>query len=224
MKTIKEIMMEFIRTWGGVNFSNTIAPCDKEALKKYLTKIESRSLAEPLHGNPEAGVYLLNGNPGSSARDLDFVGNTQMEERFRKALNFLDTRMMWLENSETIKDSLGRSYPAYEYFKRHFREVLKKKEDPDFCLIEYFPYHSKKSFSYPKHLPSYDCIDDLIRHAIASDKLIIIMRQKRTWMERIPELATYKNCICVNSCQSAYISEKNLSRCGRAWDDIVSRF
>ena len=57
--------------------------------------------------------------------------------------------------------------------------------DPRLFIIEYFPYHSTSGFSFPKEkeLPSNVYRNYLIRKAMDSGKLIIIMRQERKWYD-----------------------------------------
>ena len=66
---------------------------------------------------------------------------------------------------KSLRDSLGR--------------------DPRVFIIEYFPYHSTSGFSFPKEneLPSNVYRNYLIREAMKSEKLIIIMRQAKKWYD-----------------------------------------
>lgn len=62
---------------------------------------------------------------------------------------------------------------------RALRDILKR--DPRLFIIEYFPYHSTGGFSFPKDLPSNAYRNYLIRRAIETKKLIVIMRQAKKW-------------------------------------------
>ena len=64
---------------------------------------------------------------------------------------------------------------------RALRDILKR--DPRLFIIEYFPYHSTGGFSFPKDLPSNAYRNYLIRRAIKTKKLIVIMRQARKWYD-----------------------------------------
>ena len=61
------------------------------------------------------------------------------------------------------------------------RDILKR--DPRLFIIEYFPYHSTGGFSFPKDLPSNAYRNYLIRRAIDTKKLIVIMRQAKKWYD-----------------------------------------
>ena len=64
--------------WLNISLSDTVADCDKSVINSLTTAVKSKivldTLPEPYHGNPDAKVYLLNGNPGHSEKDLTFVG------------------------------------------------------------------------------------------------------------------------------------------------------
>ena len=64
--------------WLNISLSDTVADCDKSVINSLTTAVKSKivldALPEPYHGDPEAKVYLLNGNPGHSEKDLTFVG------------------------------------------------------------------------------------------------------------------------------------------------------
>ena len=64
--------------WLNISLSDTVADCDKPVINSLTTAVKSKivldTLPEPYHGDPEAKVYLLNGNPGHSEKDLTFVG------------------------------------------------------------------------------------------------------------------------------------------------------
>lgn len=64
--------------WLNISLSDTVADCDKSVINSLTTAVKSKivldTLPEPYHGDPEAKVYLLNGNPGHSEKDLTFVG------------------------------------------------------------------------------------------------------------------------------------------------------
>ena len=67
---------------------------------------------------------------------------------------------------------------------RNLRESLGGR-DPRLFIIEYFPYHSTSGFPFPKEneLPSNAYRNYLIRKAMDSGRLIIIMRQARKWYD-----------------------------------------
>ncbi len=66
---------------------------------------------------------------------------------------------------------------------------------PGLFFIEYFPYHSNRSFRFPNNLPSYEYSNWLIERAMDDKKIIIIMRKEEDWYNRIPNLKKYDNKI-----------------------------
>ena len=67
-----------------------------------------------------------------------------------------------------------------------------------------------KEKSYPA---SYDFSDQLIKQAIKDNKMIIIMRARENWFERIEELAAYKNSgnlYFLSSPECGYLTPRNI--------------
>lgn len=60
--------------WLNISLSDTVADCDKPKINSLTTAVKSKivldTLPEPYHGDPEAKVYLLNGNPGHSEKGV----------------------------------------------------------------------------------------------------------------------------------------------------------
>ena len=50
----------------------------------------------------------------------------------------------------------------------------------------------------------------MIEDAIASRKLIVLMRCKSYWLDRVPELKKYDNVFELNSNQSVYLTPGNM--------------
>ncbi|MCH5311408.1 MAG: hypothetical protein J1E57_05570 [Prevotella sp.] len=107
---------------------------------------------------------------------------------------------------------------------------------PDIFFIEYFPYHSTSGFYFPRkklkpvkndkdeivwqlkkkknekypYPASYDFSDQLIKQAMTDKKMIIIMRAKGDWLERIEGLADYENLYVLSSPQCGYLTSRNI--------------
>src|SRR5262249_24787693 len=75
--------------------------------------------------------------------------------------------------------------------------------------VEYFPYHSRRYKRMRSLLPSQLYSFHLVRKAMERNAAVILMRQRKRWLEAIPELAEY-NYNIVNSVQNCAISRKNL--------------
>ncbi len=74
--------------------------------------------------------------------------------------------------------------------------------------IEYFPYHSKSYKNLPI-VPSQQYAFDLVREAIKRQKIIVIMRSPKLWLEAVPELVDYSH-MTLNSWLNITVSSKNL--------------
>ena len=200
-----------------------IAECDKNAFpnnqsaaqyaevvnnkKKSKIELTFSCLPDPFCGNPQSKVYCLNINPGKP--DPCFSDEEAYKDATIKNLRLEQDSCFWAEN---IKNKCGKSHDGIEWLKRRTMQ-LKKILDrhPNIFFIEYFPYHSSKRFNFPKHLPSYDFSDALIKEAMKDGKLIIIMREKKGWLDRIDGLKDYKNLYCLKYPQGGYLSLLTLS-------------
>lgn len=77
-------------------------------------------------------------------------------------------------------------------------------------LVNYFPYHSVKWKSLPL-VPSQQFAFDLVREAIKRNKIIVIMRSERLWIEAVPELVSYEYMVLKNK-RNVVISPNNLGQ------------
>ena len=216
-----------LNPWTSVNFSQTIAPVDVSTIyslsPKALSKIELRILPEPFHGDPDANVYLLNGNPGLNPLDLTFVGNTVMQTAFSGIYTHSLLDFLWIQSPCTIINGHGQPHLAYDWWKKRLSQILKSCQTPKLFCVELFPYHTKNIFSFPA-LPSDAYANSLILDAMRKNKLIIIMRGQKGWIKRIPALASYSSCITLNTPRCAYVTVNNTSKSGMSWNRIISYF
>ena len=111
-------------------------------------------------------------------------------------------------------------HKAYDWWKKRLSKVVCAKSEPRLFCVELFPYYSKNTFQFPS-LPSDKYAASLILNAMQSNKLIVIMRCRKGWIKRVPQLATYQNCICLNTPRCAYISPTNTSKSGMSWNNFV---
>lgn len=216
--------------WKDISINDTIAGCDKAVINALAPSvralIEERTLPEPYHGNPRASVYLLSGNPLAGEDDLKYVGMPSYEKEIREELLHLDTEFLWLRDDENIRDASGNPYPAYRYWKSRTRELRETKPSASLFCIEAFPYHTRHAADFLKigRLPSDAYIDAMIRDAMLKGKYIVLMRCRKQWFSRIPELEKYSRLLQLNSSQSVYLTRKNLSRnlpTEQSWADFL---
>ena len=191
----------FFNKYGGVaNYQNLINS------QKNNPNLDFSCLPDPFCGDPESKVYCLNKNPGKP--DKCFVGNASYEEAAKENLKLKRKSCFWAEN---IPNKCGKVHDGVEWLTKRTRElegILGRR--PNIFFVEYFPYHSSNGFNFPCDLPSYTFTNDLIMQAMEEGKMIIIMREKRNWLKRIPELANYKNLYTLNSAQSGYLTLNNV--------------
>ena len=201
--------------WTKISWRNTIADYDKFCVVPFLIgygkgtsahQLHNELLPEPFHGDFNAGVYLLNGNPGFSNDDLLYLGDKYLESAIKKTLNQKSTGshvpMIWL-------DKTFKAYPGYKWWNRILKDFIAHKFNPKLCVIEYSPYHSKNLPSLPS-LPSDDYVNWHIQEAIKQEKWIIIMRCEKQWLNRIPQLIGYSRLLRCSSPQNVKISLNNL--------------
>ena len=220
--------------WLNISIKDTQANCDKDFLQKLPAKIysrfEFRTLPEPFHGNPNANVYILNGNPAANDVDLNYINQPSYEKEILEELKHLNADFLWLRQTETIVDSKGVPYPAYKWWKARTKELRIENTCPNLFCIEAFPYHSKNAKDFMKigNLPSNEYTDELIRDAINKGKFIILMRCRKYWFERIPELMGYEKVLTLSSQQSVCLTKNNLRKnelfsTPEGWSDFVKQ-
>lgn len=204
--------------WLNISWSNPVADIDKEFIEKEYCSIEAfekkyesyglnllKCLPDPYSGNKDCKVYCLNMNPGEP--DPCFYMNKKFEEMTQKNLRHDVKDCFW---SEGLTGLCGKRHSGIDWMEKKMTGLTKVLgRRPNVFFIEYFPYHSKKGFTFPKNLPSYEYSNELIREAINQDKLIIIMRSKTLWEKRIPELKTYPHVITLRSPAGGWLSPDN---------------
>ena len=212
--------------WTNITINDTIADCDKPLINslplRIQSQIEKRTLPEPFHGNPDASVYILNGNPLANDNDLRYITSPQYEKEIKDELLHLNTDFLWLRTRETIVEPNGVPYPGYKYWKDRTKQLRAVKAMPNLFCIEAFPYHTRHTndFKAIGTLPSDQYTNEMIEDAINSGKLIVLMRCKSHWLNRVPQIKTYENVFELNSNQSVYLTSGNMS--GGCWQKLLA--
>lgn len=229
-----------------------IAACDLEAIHELQNKgvdIHTRLWPEPFCGNMDAPIYLLNGNPGGVYSPLEekltadplfcelMVANLnhQVVEGYDEFVFFNNLKMV---NDKLICDKDETDYNKLlvgcEWWQKRTKELREVMEHihPLLFNIEYFPYNSKNISDWRgKELPSFQYTNELVKSAIEKGKTIIIMRMKKEWLKRIPDLNDYANVYELSSAQSVYITKNNILPLNahkspeskdKAWSDLIS--
>lgn len=236
-----------------VNDKFKMSDGDKVLLAKYLSRCQSDTSTnpnkdslnlwpEPYLGNPEAPVYLLNGNPGYSnmdhlfTEDPDFVNlmqnnlrhSTQQPNNDFVYFNAIQTRglvhggyLWWNDRIEQLKNALAGRYPFV-------------------FDIEYSPFHSQNgqmpSQRSLEQTEAYQYTNELLAKAIKSGKIFIIMRKQNEWITRLEFIAkkngltlNYDKIMKLSSASNVSITPNNLkywsvdsSHSKDPWADLVA--
>lgn len=231
-----------------------IAACDIDTIHQLQNKgvdIQTRLWPEPFCGNINAPIYLLNGNPGGVYSSVEekltadplFCElmlanlNHQTVEGYNEFVFFNNLKM---ENDKLVcgkeKKESEKLIGGCEWWQKRTRCLRETINDnhPQLFSIEYFPYNSKKlSGLRNKELPSFLYTNELVRSAISNGKAIIIMRMKKEWLNRIPEIENYANVYELSSAQSVYLTKNNLLSLNqnrneeakaKAWKELTSLY
>jgi len=219
---------------------------DEEEKKAYL--IQPKISPEPFWGYLEnANVYILSGNPGFGGIEEIIDRKSKFKEAMMGNLNRKSSRLIWLDSdlrwdTRIKKEEVEEKYvkgkkeeyiyhPGFDYWEKKTKELRKaiqkkyqlegniEKIPLNICIIELFPYHSKKISGEmnkcAKELPSRLFVDYYIEKAIKEGKWIVIARCKSEWLDRIKKLKDYKNAsnrVLVTSSQQMSLTQKNLQK------------
>lgn len=196
--------------WQNINWDNTLADIDKEftiVLKeKNMSLLQLDTLPEPYTGCIDSDVFCLGMNPGEKDTLFEYsdYNRNLLLEYTQKTLSHSIMDNMWYH----LKEHNG--YCWWRKVTGELRNELKR--NPQMFTIEFFPYHSSKGFSFPAFLNSYEYSNWLIRKAISDKKFILILRQKKKWLERINGLEYYEKIFYIDprTAQHLVISKKNI--------------
>lgn len=197
--------------WKNVTWEHPYSESDKDIIlnPKYHNKLQIfDTLPEPYTGNINSNVICLNGNPGRM--DPRFAHKELFAEEMKKTLSHTSKEFIWLSEKLRSTDHWGIGW--WENMTKDLRNELGYK--PQLFVLEYFPYHSTKMFSFPS-LPSDSYRNYLLANAMEEKKLIVIMRAQKRWEEIKEEglgerLKTYSNKIVLHNPQRVYLTKNNM--------------
>lgn len=215
--------------WLGISWADTVASCDKGIINSAYCSakgIDTECLPEPFSGNVDGPVVCLNGNPGPA--DKCFQGDPTFEKLTINTLKHCNKGgRLW--DDPLVKS--GKQHDGYLWFQERTSELRKAiwPKELNLFMLEYFPYHSEKSFIFP-HLPSDEYRNYLLCQAMKEGKLIVMLRGQRRWFgikdvccdgEKIGEkLEKYPNLIIHRNPRSVYLSEKSFEPSD--WERLVN--
>jgi hypothetical protein len=76
-------------------------------------------------------------------------------------------------------------------------------------LLQYLGYQSLEYHPFPVRLPSQEFAFWLVREAISAEKIVVIGRSRKPWIDAVPELANY-DYIELRSPRSPYLTPANM--------------
>lgn len=191
-----------------------VLDCDKTGILAFNRtareeyRIHLEVLPEPYTGNPEANIILLGLNPGYYERNEAFgTGDAFFWKTSRANLVHANREYPFY-----LLDPRNEASPGYYWWSRKLKQPIARygleKVAREFCVIEYFPYHSK-NFGYNGIIPSQRYNFSLIQEAMGRKAIIIQMRNRKRWLEALPELANYSHYYTLKNWQNPTISENN---------------
>jgi hypothetical protein len=166
-------------------------------------------LPVPYLGNlKRAKIILLCLNPGYN-RNLDKKAH---EDKYYyqenlKSLNFESHTPFYCLDPRF--DYSGGYRWWVRLLKPLIREFGLKTLSEKLMCLQYLGYHSKTFRKPPCILPSQNFTFCLLKKAMKSKKIIVIMRSKNLWFKSVPELKTYP-FIELKNYRMPYLTEKNV--------------
>ncbi|SDX05942.1 hypothetical protein SAMN05444410_108170 [Hydrobacter penzbergensis] len=190
---------------------------DKELVENFNNKnsteykIYTDLPPEPYIGNPlTADIFLLALNPGYDGKEQGYLqNNPALYQALLNNLVHQNTNYPLFFLEERFSDS-----PGAKWWRKILKPLLEETNNnhlllsQKICELQYFPYHSKSYKSVGKVLDSQQYTFDLLRKAIQNNKMIIVLRSEKLWLEEVPELK--EKYFKLNSYQNVVISRNNL--------------
>jgi len=219
-------MRERLNPWLAVPpQADYVLPCDSDAIYKFnlkapeMYKVRLDVLPEPFIGRTGAPVVLLGLNPGFG--DLDRGAHARPAFQTLLRHNFNQRRSAFpFYFLDPSFDSSGRKWWEKKLkwlLKRFEREKLAK----SILCVEYFPYHSRRFRHASLAVPSQEYGFDLVRSAICLGSVVVIMRSRKLWVNKVPELESYPLAFTLKNPQTVTVSPGNFVNCA-GFDVVVS--
>lgn len=217
--------------WVNISWQNTVTDCDKSIIyPAYCAEngIDISTLPEPFSGNINSHVVCLNLNPGIGKCDACFRFDKTFLKETQEMLNQnlkspkTTRQYMWFVD---VRCKNGGLHDGCEWWKKKTKDLVNAIQIPlNIFVIEYFPYHSRHSFSFPS-LPSDDYRNDLLDDALNKGKLIVIMRGERLWygiQDRSigQRLKNYSNLIALSNPRNISFSPNTIG--AKNWNLLIN--
>lgn len=217
--------------WLGVNWKNTVAGCDAKVITPvYCAQhgIDYKNLPEPFSGAIDSKVVCLNLNPGWGDCESCFYGDPTFLKLTQNTLKHSTKDYLW----DTPLGKSGKLHDGYTW-RQDRTKVLRCALCPKplkLFYLEFFPYHTKKAFAFPKALPSNDYRNYLLCKAMKENKLIVLLRGKSHWfgiMDKCcdgqplgEKLKQYGNLIIHKNPRNVYLTKNNFEP--NDWEKLLT--
>lgn len=192
-----------------------LAECDRDIKLADFYNLHVELLPQPYFGNVmSAKVICLLLNPGCSrTEDNVELDCHRLQQALRDNLNPAASHLVHLDE-EFDWTSGGRWFRQKVFSPLSSHGVTLDDLNRNFAVIEYFPYHSRTfNVRLDKPLESQRYGFELVRRAIRSGAIVLLMRGGELWRKAVPELIPYQesgNCITPHSTRNVILSGKNL--------------
>ena len=164
-------------------------------------------MPEPFIGSTEAPVVLLNLNPGYGDRDPEDHVRAEFQALLRNNYSQCPSDYPFYFLDPTFENG-GR-----QWWERKLAHLLvefdRKHLARSILCIEYFPYHSRKFGHGSFELSSQAFGFHLVRSAINRKAVVVVMRARKRWLKKVPELEAYQQGFTLNSPQNVMVSPGN---------------
>lgn len=219
--------------WLNLTIGNPfVASCDFPVINSRLSRIAGRVhldlYPEPFMGDPDAEVYLLNGNPGYSDTDNCFAYPSSAMSRMLDVYSHKNRDFLWNDSSspvQTLCPKSGRTiiHPGHGYWQKRLNQLTQQlKHNPRLFVLELYPYHSEKFYSFMrKPLPSFAYTKDLVNDAMTQNKIIIFLRHQKDWENVIPGLKAYPHVYTLNSGRNISLTPGNMP--AAVWNGLLTK-
>jgi hypothetical protein len=219
-------MRECLNPWLAVPLqADYVLPSDSDAIYKFnakareMCKVQLNVLPEPFIGRTGAPVVLLGLNPGFGDRDPAAHARPEFQTLLRNNYNHGRSAFPFYFLDPSL-ESQGRTW--WEKKLKWLLERFKREELAwSILYVEYFPYHSRRFDHASPALPSQEYGFDLVRSAICRGSVVVIMRSRKLWVSKVPELESYPLAFTLKNPQTVTVSSGNFVNCA-GFDVVVS--
>ncbi|MDD3738132.1 MAG: hypothetical protein PHP31_02405 [Lentimicrobiaceae bacterium] len=213
---------------------------DKEYIKRFNDKIQDKDkklykyrlklLPEPFWGNVlDAEIVILTLNPGYvKAKNNDMYKSLHEDEKKKfikeqcEAMSLKSTEFI---PSNPVRNSISDFY--WDKRTKHLRDKFKN-ANSKIALVQYIGYTSQ-NYKNMYNTITTELLDTqkftvrLVKYLIEQERVIIIARGKKLWLEAVKELNDKNaNLITLDNYRNTYITPNNCKKSGK-WNLIEER-